>query len=1088
MPDVSLNGIEFIIKGSSDAASKSVEKLTQQLGGLKEVLGKLGDISKSSAALKTLAEEIPKIKNALKGGTKGMEDFANRLANIATAAKSLGENSTHIAELSQAMSTMSGVKVGSKQLENVATGIKAVADSAQGVSKETIDNLERMTSSLAKLSGVDLKGLGSAMNAVGKGKSLAPPVPVSEELQDIVRTGNQVDLLKLKLMELQDQLEQAFNKGDLSGAIRIQQQINNVTKEIEKLEAEAKKAANGSAEKFEGLRSTLSTIANTAKTAGKTIAIAVGKGLAFPFTSAAKSIGGFAKSIGGVVGGFKRILGYRLIRTLIKEVGQAFGEGIKNLYGWSKAFGGATVAGRTFAQAMDSISTSGAYFKNSIGAMVGPLISSLAPAIDFVVDKIVALINVLNQLFAMLGGATSWNRAVRKANEFEEAAGGAGAAAKEALRYLAPFDELNVLPDDKKRGGGGGGGTDYAGMFEETTEFAEGVKDFAQGVKAAIEASDWQGLGQLLGNKVNELIDGIDFAGAGRKVGEFINAWFTTRYWTLKTINFQNIGSKIAEFLNNALAAIDFETIGRSFAQKFTILPDLIIGFIENADWSLIGSSIGSYIRGALDEWAEWLRSNDWEAFGSKLVQSIGDAIAGIDIAATAQSIKNFLVSAWNAGVALLSGALKALFTGGTIQASSSMSADISVSGLNFSDGTGKKAAAWRTALVNALPYLVTAIGFKVGGVQGAVFGAAIGLGIKSAIEAFSIVKGGGDPSDASAVAQAIVDALPLLGAAIGLVVGGPGGALLGATLGIGLWFAIQKIDWKNKESPTGSAGGGTALGGANVRELTQSLQTDVQTELDNHPVSVTGQVDFAWSQDPVTYEWTYGPVEIPATAKVTSATNATSGNLSVNATAKFTDINRSWSEAPWLYTYAWFTAYGIKESLRASNGTLKVDATANITQTTGHVVVGGNIGTNQANGGVYSGGRWHDIARYASGGLPSGSQLFWARERGPELVGTLGGHAAVMNNDQIVASVSAGVARAISGIRFHMTGMPVAQQASEPERFDEEAMYRAFSRALADSDLGGDINLDGEPIYRNVVRRNRQNTRATGVNQLAMA
>ena len=92
------------------------------------------------------------------------------------------------------------------------------------------------------------------------------------------------------------------------------------------------------------------------------------------------------------------------------------------------------------------------------------------------------------------------------------------------------------------------------------------------------------------------------------------------------------------------------------------------------------------------------------------------------------------------------------------------------------------------------------------------------------------------------------------------------------------------------------------------------------------------------------------------------------------------------------------------------------------------------------------------------------------------------------MNNDQIVESVSAGVARAISGIRFHMTGMPVAQQASEPERFDEDAMYRAFSRAIADSDLGGDINLDGDTIYRNVVRRNRQNTRATGVNQLAMA
>ena len=39
---------------------------------------------------------------------------------------------------------------------------------------------------------------------------------------------------------------------------------------------------------------------------------------------------------------------------------------------------------------------------------------------------------------------------------------------------------------------------------------------------------------------------------------------------------------------------------------------------------------------------------------------------------------------------------------------------------------------------------------------------------------------------------------------------------------------------------------------------------------------------------------------------------------------------------------------------------------------------------------------------------------MFIAREAGPELVGTLGGHTAVMNNDQIVASVSAGVYQAV--------------------------------------------------------------------------
>lgn len=70
-----------------------------------------------------------------------------------------------------------------------------------------------------------------------------------------------------------------------------------------------------------------------------------------------------------------------------------------------------------------------------------------------------------------------------------------------------------------------------------------------------------------------------------------------------------------------------------------------------------------------------------------------------------------------------------------------------------------------------------------------------------------------------------------------------------------------------------------------------------------------------------------------------------------------------------------------------------------------------------KASGGLFNGGSWKPIQQYALGGFPDTSQLFIARERGPELVGTLGGHTAVMNNDQIVASVSDGVARAVSSV-----------------------------------------------------------------------
>lgn len=72
---------------------------------------------------------------------------------------------------------------------------------------------------------------------------------------------------------------------------------------------------------------------------------------------------------------------------------------------------------------------------------------------------------------------------------------------------------------------------------------------------------------------------------------------------------------------------------------------------------------------------------------------------------------------------------------------------------------------------------------------------------------------------------------------------------------------------------------------------------------------------------------------------------------------------------------------------------------------------------------GLLSGNGWNfgfsiaDAFGFASGGFPDEGQMFFARESGPELVGTIGGRTAVANNDDIVAAVSSGVANAVSAV-----------------------------------------------------------------------
>ena len=70
---------------------------------------------------------------------------------------------------------------------------------------------------------------------------------------------------------------------------------------------------------------------------------------------------------------------------------------------------------------------------------------------------------------------------------------------------------------------------------------------------------------------------------------------------------------------------------------------------------------------------------------------------------------------------------------------------------------------------------------------------------------------------------------------------------------------------------------------------------------------------------------------------------------------------------------------------------------------------------------------------------------MFIARESGPELVGTLSGSTAVMNNDQIVSSVSDGVAKAVASV---LAGSNSGNTPFDITiKVDSETLYRAVKK-----------------------------------------
>lgn len=952
MADATIHGIEFEIKGSSDAAVKSLERL--------------------SAALQ-------RIKGATSGGV-GLQKVASELQALNQAVQNT--NIQQVAAFAAAMKAIGKIKISGRFAKSISQISKAV----KGIEPQNLGKATKALASLSTLGEGDFSGLET----------------VIERLTEI----SEIDFTNLT---------------EAASALR---EIAGVT-------------AQGGTESAEQQVTAWSKV----KDALLGVLAVGGKVIALPFMSMGKRIADVVTKAKTLFSSIKRVAFYRVVRSAIKLVSEAFREGVKNAYEWSKVVGGpVSASGMTFAQSMDDIATSFSYFKNGIGAAVAPLIGALAPAIRVATDAAIEFLNVINQLIALLTGQSGWTRAIRQADEYGDAVGGAGGAAKEALRYLAPFDELNVLPSQKSGGGGGGSSGEYETMFEEMTSFTDGIAEFASKIREAIENADWESLGTLLGDKVNELVEKIDFAGIGTWIGEKINAWFSTQYWTLKTINFENIGAKIAEFLNNMLENIDFEKIGGGLVLRFTSIGDLIIGAVENIDWGTVGSSVGGFLKGALDEAADWIKNTDFGALFESIITGIFDFIKGLDVGELALSILDVLDAVIGA----------------------------------VADGIGTLLVDLAETIINPDTWAIVVAWmqdfpakFKNAGIKAInAFVGSLTDGINKWIEKYnespiSDILGDIPPINFSLIPEIPED-----------------------ELNKNYNRVKAKLEEKSKQDPVKIDSSGHIVS-IDKKQITPSMTTfDGTAKFKNtDKKSLTAEQTTFNSKarfNTVKNNLSTNQSTFNTKAKFTSSIKSlNTDQKTFSAKAKFNQSANALSEQQRTFNGTVnVTKKTIKPTLN-DGGNLKVDATAHITKVTGTTTI---FVKKDAAGGVFQNGAWSSIPQFAGGGSVHGS-LFLAGEAGAEIVGTVGGRTEVLNRSQIASAIYSAVRSAMVGTTIRVDS---ASASYSGEAENEEAMYRAFSRALADSDLGGDIELDGDVLYRAMVKRNRRNTRMTGVNAMA--
>lgn len=420
---------------------------------------------------------------------------------------------------------------------------------------------------------------------------------------------------------------------------------------------------------------------------------ALGKGLARKAKSAVASLKGLskpadkaAKSILKLSNMFKLML----IRMAMRAVVQGVKEGMQNLVQYS---GDAN-------QAMSELTSSMTYAKNSFAAAFAPILSFVVPAITVLINALATAVGYVNQFFSALGGKGTFVRA-KKVNQdyaasLKKTGGAAKQAGKDAKKALAPFDDLVQIQregaDDSS--GGSSGGIDPSQMFE-TVAIDQGISDFANKLKELWQAGDWEGIGQLIGQKINDsvqkftdyiswdnvgakitafvtafttlfnsLVANIDWYSIGIMMGTGINTLANTLYLLLTQIDWLMLESALATGLNGMVATIDWNLFGATLGAFFQAKISGLYGFVDTADWPLIGQAIGNGLNGTISQidWGmlgllfatglgglfsvagNFAQTFDWTGFGNSIALSLSTFFQTFDWAGSGTAISDIVI------------------------------------------------------------------------------------------------------------------------------------------------------------------------------------------------------------------------------------------------------------------------------------------------------------------------------------------------------------------------------------------------------------------------------------------------------------
>lgn len=636
---IEITGIEFDIGSSVEGAIKGIDELSKKVSGLASTVESASE--KITSAFNSMASGISK---ATQKSVKSIDDLSKVISDIGKASEAFKSNTvktfeeagdsvkdfvSKVEDINVELDKIDTSKV--KNLKNELATVSTDTSGADGITKTTneLENMGKMlpavTNSFVKETGkmqfpdfsnvidADWREIDNMVPAVSKDVNL-----LDAEWHKVYTDITLFDKLKMIFTDFKRNVGMIAPVAKSVGVAFL-----DLTHKATMLGVKlGKMAFNAVINKAKKLGNTLKKVASKALDAGKSLA-------KMGLEAMTSKVVRVNNKLAQLFRAFVRIATYRAIRSMIRGFSEGLQAGIQNMYTW------ATITNDKFKPAMDSLKSSAVYLKNSLSAMVSPILEALAPAFEVLSDKIVGVMNQFNKLFSLLTGKKTWTKATRQTQQWANVT---SKSAKKATKAFEPFllsiDELNRLPAKEKDTGDEY--TSPSGDAVDAYSFKTQNLDASSDLADAIKKGNWGKVGEELAKKLNTITDKLDdwinntFAPKAKKfatnMADFLNGF-------IKTYNWAKLGKTFADGLNALISA------GQAFIERFDwsafghAIGVGVDSFIKNVDWANMGKTFGEYITGifnmadsAISVW----RKNA-KTYGQKIADGLNEAIEAIN-------------------------------------------------------------------------------------------------------------------------------------------------------------------------------------------------------------------------------------------------------------------------------------------------------------------------------------------------------------------------------------------------------------------------------------------------------------------------